>query len=513
KEGSDGPVRASIKVGNRSLGRERSYRVATNDYLAYGGDGWTQFGRGQGPRSIGREVYEVTVEGIRGENLADSITAALRASSFEQTGNLRQRWVSLLGLLVLVGLGYLLSIARNRIRLRPLLWGTILQVILALLILQTRPGRLVFDWAKAAFQKILDFSIQGSKFVFGPLADLGISGEIFGVENAFIFAFQVAGTIILVSSLTAILYHLGVMQAIVWVMAKVMQFTMRTSGAESLATAANVFIGQTEAPLVVRPYLAGMTASEIMALMTGGMATVAGGVLAAYVSFGIDAGHLLAASVMSAPAALALAKLMVPETEHSQTAADVPFEMRRTSANILDAACRGASDGLKLAINVMAMLIAFISLVHLVNFLLDGGYQIFHDRLTAGGTQPMKIPDHISLEGILGWILAPIAWLLGIPWREATEVGSLLGVKMVLNEFVAYLQLAGMSEKISPRSFGIATYALCGFANFSSIAIQIGGISALEQGIRPQLARHGLRAMLGGTLAARMTAALAGVLL
>ncbi|MEE8141483.1 MAG: nucleoside transporter C-terminal domain-containing protein [Planctomycetota bacterium] len=342
--------------------------------------------------------------------------------------------------------------------------------------------------------------------MFGPLAKQPQLQAAFG--EGLVLGITITVTIILVSSLTAILYHMGVMQRVVYVMARIMHGTMRTSGAESLAAAANVFVGQTEAPLTVRPYLAKMTSSEVMAMMCGGMATIAGGVLAVYVSFGIDAGHLLAASVMSAPAALALAKVMVPETEQSQTAAKVPLEIRKIDSNVLDAACRGASEGMKLSINVLAMLIAFVALLALVNGLLNGSYQwvagMFMDETADPGT--------LRLETILGWLMAPLMWLMGIPWGEAQLVGGLVGLKTVATEFLAFLQLRDLRAELSPRTFTIATYALCGFANFASIAIQIGGISALEEGIRPKLAKLGLLALVGGTLAALMTAAVAGML-
>jgi len=305
-------------------------------------------------------------------------------------------------------------------------------------------------------------------------------------------------TIIFISSLTAIFFHLGVLQRVVKIMAWVMVRVMDTSGAESLSASADVYVGMTEAPLVIRPYLATMTRSELMAMMTTGMATVAGGVMAAYVRMGADAGHLLTASLLAAPASLVIAKIMVPETETSPTKGTVRVEITRTDANVLDAACRGASDGLKLALNVAAMMIAFYAIIHALNWMLT--------PLPHVGGEPL------TLERLLGWILAPLAWVLGIEWKDAQVVGMLLGKKTVFNEFVAYQDLV-TRQGLSDRSFTIATYALCGFANFASVAIMVGGIGSLEPSRRAELARYGMRAMAGGALATLMTAAVAGTLL
>ena len=502
-----GPAKklVSLRSDGIDIDDEAIYTIATNNYLASGGDGWGEiFTRSY--RETGSDLYEASVEAIRalsGEEGRRRLDAAVGAQQYRQVGGVGERATSLFGLVALLGLAWLLSTNRKRMQVRVVAWGIGLQAILAALILLTTPGRALFDVAKGAFQKVLDFSTQGAAFVWGPLADVPASG--------FIFAVQISATIILVGALTAILYHIGIMQILVWLLAKVMQLTMRTSGAESLAAAANVFVGQTEAPLVVRPYLARFTASETMCLMTGGMATVAGGVLAAYVGMGIDAGHLLAASVMSAPAALAIAKIMVPETETSATAAHVPFEVNRTDANVLDAACRGASEGLKLSLNVMAMIIAFIALIALLNF---GIGEISKWFLPAEvlADEALLAQRIWSIERLLGYLFAPFAWLLGIHPAETFSIGSLLGIKLSLNEFLAYDGLAQARGTLSPRSEMLATYALCGFANFSSIAIQIGGISALEGGLRPTLAKYGFRAMIGGTLAAMSTACVVGVL-
>ena len=478
---------------------DKLYSIATNNYLAGGGDGWTQFAE-RGFENTNVELYEASVMAFASPDLVESMEEARDAETYFQVASPVERATSLFGLLALLIIGWLLSTNRKVIPWRIIGWGLALQVILAALVLRTGPGRWFFDGAKEAFQLILGFSASGADFVWGPLANIGSSG--------FIFAIQISATIILVSSLTAMLYHIGFMQLIVYALAKTMQWTMRTSGAESLAAAANIFVGQTEAPLVVRPYLAKMTSSEMMCLMTGGMATVAGGVLAAYVGMGVDAGHLLAASVMSAPAALVLAKIMVPETEKSETAADVPFSIERVDSNVLDAACRGASDGLKLSLNVMAMLIAFTALVAMADWGIGAVESWFLSKET------LESPDFkpLTLGMVLGKIFAPLAFLLGVHPEETEKVGFLLGIKMTLNEFFGYTELTKLSGELSPRSQMLATYALCGFANFASIAIQIGGISALEKGCRPTLAKFGLRAMIGGTIAALMTACIAGVL-
>lgn len=408
--------------------------------------------------------------------------------------------VSFLGLFVWIGIAFLLSENRKAISWKPVIGGCALQLVFAIFILKTGLGLAVFDTAKDFFNGLLGFSIEGAKFVFGPLANAPVSAKAFGEQYGFIFAFQISATIIFVSCLMAVLYHLGIMQKVVYLFAVVMQKVMGTSGSESLSCAANIFMGQTEAPLVVRPYLDRMTHSEIMALMTGGMATIAGGVLAAYVGFGIDAGHLLAASVMSAPATLALAKIMVPETSKSETDGKIPKVKEKLDTNVLDAACRGASEGLQLSLNVMAMLMAFIALIALINWGVGWLGSCFTDQ-------------KITMELILGYLFSPFAFIMGVPQQDLLSVGSLLGLKTVVNEFVGYLELIKMKDVLDPRSFVITTYAMCGFANFASIAIQIGGIGALVPGRRKDLAKLGFKAMIGGTMASFMTANFAGMLL
>ena len=401
-----------------------------------------------------------------------------------------ERFISLVGLGVFTGLAYLLSIDRRAIRWRPVLWGIAIQLIFALLILRTPIGFAVFSFLGSLVGRFLDFSDAGAAFVFG--------------ENFkdFFFAFKVLPTIIFFSSFITVLYHYGVLQRVVEWVAAVMIRTMKTSGAESLSAASNIFVGQTEAPLLIKPYVGTMTQSELHAVMTGGFATIAGGVMAAYISFGIPAEHLIAASVMSAPAALAISKLLYPETEPSLTAGEVTIKVERTSANVIDAAASGALDGLRLALNVGAIIIAFLALLAMVNALLGW----------VGGL--VGFPT-LSLELILSFLLAPIAWLMGIPWADCGQVGTLLGKRTILNEFIAYVDLQTLIQenRISERAVIIATYALCGFANIGSIGIQIGGIGGIAPNRQPDLAQLGLRAMIGGTLACFMTASIAGMLL
>lgn len=402
-----------------------------------------------------------------------------------------ERMISVVGLLSMVLIAFLLSDDRKRINWRTVGSGIVLQIIFGLIILKTDVGLSVFEGARQFFAGILNFTNEGSNFVFGSLNDASKVG--------FVFAFMVLPTIIFMSALMSVLYHIGLMQIVIKFTAKIMVKVMGTSGAESLAAAANIFAGQTEAPLVVKPFVGKMTKSELMALMTGGMATVAGGVLAAYVGLGIDAGHLLAASVMSAPAALVCAKLMVPETEKSLSDGEIKMSFERNSANIIDAAATGAGEGLQLALNVGSMLLAFIALIAMFNGLLSfvGGFFNFSD---------------LSLELISGYVFAPVAFLMGVPWSEAMAVGSLLGKKLVINEFVAYLDLQKQLSTLSPKSVVISTYALCGFANFSSIAIQLGGIGSIAPERRADLAKLGVKCLIGGTLACFMTASIAGFL-
>ncbi len=423
------------------------------------------------------------------------------------------RAVSAFGILALLALAWLCSSNRKIVQWRVLVWGLALQFAFALLILRTPVGLKIFDWAREAINTLLGFTTYGAAFVFGHLA-LNPNNPAheplmaqYGKPIGLVFFFGVLTTIIFFASLMSILYHLGVMQAIVKAVAWVMVRTMGTSGAESLSAAANIFVGQTEAPLVVRPYVAQMTKSELMAVMTGGFATIAGGVMVAYVAFGIDAGHLLTASVISAPAALVMAKLMEPETEEPLTKGTVRVTFERTTVNLIDAAAVGAADGLRLAFNVAAMLVAFLALLAMVNAFLG-----WLDRTIISQFIPLQGRAPISLEMLLGYLFAPLAFLLGTPIQDVLTMGSLIGIKVAANEFVAFVRLAELKDTVDPRTFVVATYALCGFANFGSIAIQIGGISAIAPERRADLARLGLKAMWAGALASCLTACAAGIL-
>jgi len=407
---------------------------------------------------------------------------------------------SLTGLLVILSIAYACSTNRAAIDRRTVAWGLGLQVVFALLVLKTAPGRELFAVLGRAVNWLLDFSNVGSAFVFGPLGDKTAWPRIMtavlgteGAQYAVLFAFQVLPTIIFIAALFAILYYVGLMQLIVRFFAVAMRRFMKASGAESLNVAASIFMGQTEAPLTIRPFLAGMTQSELMTVMTSGMAHISGGIMAAYILFGIEAQHLLTAVIMTAPGTLMMAKIFVPETEVPATSGTVKLEVERTDVNVIDAAGRGTGEGLQLALNVGAMLISFLALIALANAILG----------LAG----------LSLQQIFGWAFAPLAWSMGVPWTDAPTIGNLLGTRMVLNEFVAYSQLGPLKESLDPRSFTIATFALCGFANLSSIGIQVGGIGALAPTRRHDLARLGMRAMLAGTLANFVTATIAGFLL
>ena len=404
------------------------------------------------------------------------------------------------GLALLLGIAYCLSSARRAIDYRTVAWGLALQFTFAVIVLKTEAGRTAFQALGGVINRVLDFAFVGSTFVFGPLGSKDVWPRIMrtvlgeeGVQYGVIFAFQVLPTIIFIAALFAMLYYFGVMQIIVRVFAVGMRRVMRASGAESLNVAASIFMGQTEAPLTIRPYLPRMTESELMTVMTAGMAHISGGIMAAYILFGIEARHLLTAVIMTAPGTLMMAKIFVPETRLPETMGTVRLQVEKTDVNVIDAIGRGTGEGLHLALNVGAMLISFLAIVALVNAALG----------LAG----------LSLQQILGWLFAPIAWGLGVPWRDAPIIGNLLGTRMALNEFVAYSQLGPLKSTLDPRSFTIATFALCGFANFSSIGIQIGGIGALAPERRHDLARLGLRAMLAGTFANFITATIAGMLL
>jgi len=420
-----------------------------------------------------------------------------------------QRLISFGGLFVLMGLAWLMSSRKKRLDIPIIAGGLLLQLVLAVIMLWTPPGKWLFGGIEVAFEHFSGFVDQGAGFVFGDTATKQAlsTGQPIPDDsplNRIFFAFRVLPTIIVFASLMSILYYFGIMQWIVNMLARLMQVTLRTSGAESLAAAANVFVGHTEAPLVVRPYISGMTMSELNAMMVGGFATITGGLLAAYAGMGISAGHLVTASVISAPAALLIAKIMQPEEGTPQTAGNIKVDIPRQGVNVIEAAAIGASDGLKLAANVAVMLIAFLALIAMVN---------------AGiGWVGSWFGWEWSLEVALGILFSPIAWIMGIPWEECRHAGQLLGLKMVTNEFLAYDQLGqwlqeDSSVKLSERTEFIMIYALSGFSNFGAIGIQLGGIGGLAPDRRSDLAKLGLRAMIGGALACCMTACVAGMLI
>ncbi len=418
-----------------------------------------------------------------------------------------ERLQPLVGLMLIGLIAYSLSTNRRAIKVRTIVWGFGLQLLFALIVLKTSVGQTTFEFLGEQIRNLLGFAAVGSSFVFGPIGNQPVWAQIMdkvfgpaGSQYAVIFAFQIAPTIIFIAALFAILYYFGVMQFIVRGFALVMNKVMGASGAESLNVAASIFMGQTEAPLTIRPYLPKMTQSELMTVMTSGMAHISGGIMAAYIAFGIEPKHLLTAVIMTAPGTLMMAKMFVPETETPETMGTVRLSIPKTDVNVIDAAGRGTGEGLHLAMNVIAMLISFIALIALLNAILGAVGGWFHH------------PD-FSLQMVLGWIFAPIAWSLGVPWRDAGTIGNLLGTRMVLNEFIAFAQLGPMKASLDPRSFTVATFALCGFANFASIGIQIGGIGALVPERRHDLARLGMRAMLAGTLANFTSACIAALLL
>jgi CNT family concentrative nucleoside transporter len=425
------------------------------------------------------------------ESLARERFSAERYKAEGRKGERMERFVGLIGLATMVGLAYLFSTDRKAIRLKTVLWGLGLQLSFAIFVLRFELGRTVFQAAGNAVNRLLSFSYVGSEFVFGEIgkkiSSLGFS-----------FAFQVLPTIIFIAAFFAVLYHIGVMQLIIRGAAWLMTRVMGASGAESLNVAASIFMGQTEAPLTIRPFLNKLTKSELMCVMTSGMAHVSGGIMAAYIAFGIEAKHLLAAVIMTAPGTLLMAKMLVPETEESLTAGRVEMPKMEKEPNVLGAISRGTIDGLHLALNVGAMLVTFIALLALVNAIMGWG----HNHIS-------WFPD--SLQRVFGWVLSPIAWVIGIPWHDCKIMGNLLGTRMVINELVAFQQLGALKAVLDPRSFTIATFALCGFANFSSIGIQIGGIGALAPEQRGQLAKFGIRAMLAGTMANLMSASIVGM--
>jgi len=413
--------------------------------------------------------------------------------------------VSLVGMLTLIFIGWLISENRKKILWRTIVWGTLLQVILGIIVLKTPPGRWFFEFFNKMFIVLVSFADRGAEFIFGELVT---STDKFG----YIFAFKVLPTIIFFSAFISILYYFGIMQFIVELFARIMVKTMGTSGAETLCCSANIFVGQTEAPLLVRPYIANMTRSELLAVMTGGMATIAGGVMAAYVSLLKNyipdiAGHLMTASVMSAPAALVFSKLLVPETEEPQTLGHVKVKYEKTDANVIEAIANGTTVGLRLAVNVGAMLISFMALLYLANYLLS----------FSGNLLPFSFTKNLTFDKLFGIFFAPLSWLLGVDTKDIFVAGQLIGQKTFFNEFVAYANWAQMYTSnpnvVSYRTAVILSYALCGFSNFLSIGIQIGGIGAIAPQRKSTLAQLGIKALIAGTLACLQTATVAGILL
>ncbi|HEX9486840.1 MAG TPA: NupC/NupG family nucleoside CNT transporter [Gemmatimonadales bacterium] len=445
--------------------------------------------------TVPRFVWNTVQGAVRQQPTADTTHQAPPAPPVQQAAprSIPQRLTGIFGIALILGIGIALSRNRRAISWRVVGWGVGLQFIFALLVLRFSAGQHLFKQLGDAVTAILSFSYAGSEFVFG---DLGKQHT----GSGFVFAFQVLPAIIFVSALFAIMYYLGIMQIVVRAFATLMTKVMGASGAESLNVAASIFMGQTEAPLTIRPFLPKMTQSELMTVMTAGMAHVSGSIMAAYIAYGIEARHLLTAVIMTAPGTIMMAKIIEPETGTPETRGGVKVEIPRTDVNVVAAAARGTSEGLNLMLNVIAMLISFIALIYLVN----GAFGWVHGRAA-------WFPADI--QTVLGWVLGPIAWVMGVPWHDSGTIGGLLGTRMVLNELVAYVQLGQMKAALDPLSFTIATFALCGFANISSVGIQIGGIGALVPDRKADLARLGFRAMIAGTLANFLSATLAGILL
>jgi len=427
-----------------------------------------------------------------------------------------ERFFGLIGIIIILGMAYMMSNNKKAINWRTIISGLILQLIIAVFVLKTPWGQYLFGEIGKGISQLLDFANKGGEFVFGGLVNQPMLDKVFGPANSFIFALKLIPTIIFVAVLVNIAYHIGLMQRIISFVAKIVYKIMDVSGSEALSNAASAFVGQVEAQILIKPYVAGMTKSELLASMTGSMACIAGGVMAVYISMGVPAEYLLAASVMAAPGALVISKLVFPETKDSETRGEIKLDIKKTSVNILDAIAHGASEGMRISINVIAMLIGLIALIYMIDAILGS---IGH--LLAGLGLSLNFIginlDKLSLSEVLGRIFSLFAWVMGVPWKEAPIVGSLMGTKMVINEFVAYLNLApiikGTSDIIlSQKSIVIASFALCGFANFSSIAIQVGGIGELAPNRRGDLAKLGMKALICGTMASYLSATIAGIL-
>lgn len=409
-----------------------------------------------------------------------------------------ERFIGLIGIVLILGIAFLLSNNRKAINYRTVGVGLLLQFGLALFILKTSVGKSMFAWLGAKIQKLLEMADKGADFVFGPLVNKGLLDEVLGPANSFIFFFKVIPTIIFVAVLVNILYHIGLMQRIVSVMAVGMKWLLGVSGAEAISNVASTFVGQVEAQIMVKPYLKTMTNSELMASMTGSFACIAGGVMATYIALGVPAEYLLAASIMAAPGALVISKIVHPETEEPETQGTVKLKVEKAYVNLVDAIAGGAGDGLKVGLNVIAMLIGFIALIALLDLFL--------------GKIGSLAGIELSFNLIMGKIFFVFAWAMGVPVKDLTAAGSLMGTKLVVNEFVAYLDLIKMKHYLEPKTIAITSFALCGFANFSSIAIQVGGIGQLAPERRADLAKLGFKALICGTLASYMSATIAGLL-
>lgn len=422
------------------------------------------------------------------------------------------RFFGLIGFVLILGIAFLLSNNKKAINLRVVFSGLALQLALALFILKTSVGQSIFNFLARGITRILDFSMNGAEFVFGILVKKEVLDQVFGPNNSFIFMFKIMPTIIFVAVLVSMAYHIGLMQRIVSLFAKGMKWIMNVSGSEALSNISSAFVGQVEAQILIKPYLSGMTKSELLASMAGSMACIAGGVMAVYISMGVPAQYLLAASVMAAPAALVISKIMYPETEESETKGSVKLEVKKTHSNIMDAISHGASDGLKVSLNVIAMLIGVIALIALIDFVLNR-FGLFIFNLTDYTTFAGMNLQNLSLKEILGSLFSIFAWAMGVPSQDVHTAGQLLGTKLAVNEFVAYLDLAKIKASLDPKTLTIVSIACCGFANFSSIAIQVGGIGELAPERRRDLAKLGFKALIAGTLASYLSATIAGILL
>lgn len=425
--------------------------------------------------------------------------------------------IGLLGFFLILGTAYLMSNNRKAINWRLIISGLALQLVLAIFVLKVPFGQQLFKSLGDGITSLLECSDAGAKFVFGPLATHETLVRVFGEGSAFLFAFRVIPTIIFVSSLVTISYYLGIMQRVVQLVARFVAFVMGASGSEALSNAASVFVGQVEAQLLVKPYVASMTMSELLASMAGSMACVSGGVMAVYIGIGIKASYLLTASIMAAPGALVISKLVWPETEESQTKGSVKIEVKRENANIIDAAAHGASDGLRIGLNVCAMLIAFIALIALGDIIVSSVGQFLVKIGLNGDALGLPLAN-LKLNHLFGLLAAPIAFILGVPWNDAHTVGRLMAEKLVINEFVAYMDMSQIiagkvAETMGPKAETICTFALCGFANFSSVAMQIGGIGEIAPSRREDLAKLGIKALICGTMASYLSATLAGLLI